>query len=185
MQAAILILAHDQPGHLARLVNRLDCDWARIFIHVDARADLPAFKKLIPAQKNIVILEDAHRTAVNWGGFSVVHATLNLMHRSLLCGEQFDRFCLLSGSDFPVKPLDFIRSALASDTEYIRIDRRLGPSDANSHTGNVRRCHFMDSALLKNRSWLQKLPRKLYGKIILYQGSQWWSLTGACVRHIM
>lgn len=185
MQAAILILAHDQPDHLARLVKHLQCDWARIFIHIDKKADGAAFKRLIPAQKNTVILEDPHRVAVTWGGFSVVRATLSLLRQSLACGEQFDRFCLLSGSDFPVKPLDFIRSALASDTEYIRIDRRLGPSDANSHTGNVRRYHFMDSGFLGKLSRLQKIPRKPYRKITLYQGSQWWSLTAGCVRHIM
>jgi len=184
MQTAILILAHDQPVHLARLVNRLTCDWARVFIHIDARTDVAAFKALVPARKNTVFLEGSQRIAVNWGGFSVVQATLNLLRRSL-AETEFDRFCLLSGSDFPVKPLDHIRSALDCDTEYIRIDRQLGPADANSHTGNVHRYHFMDSALLKNRAWLQKLPRRPWRGITLYQGSQWWSLTGACVRHVM
>ena len=95
MKAAILIIAHDQPVHLARLVESLSCDWTRIFIHIDRKADAAEFKKCIPEHKNIIILDDQYRIRVNWGGFSIVEALLNLLDVSLNSKERFARFCFL------------------------------------------------------------------------------------------
>lgn len=189
MKIAFLILAHDQPSHLAKLVNALTADCSRIFIHIDKKADIREFKKFVPEHTHPIYLGHCDRIDVHWGGFSVVEATLNLLNESLNFGEHFDRFCLLSGSDFPIRSLSDIEKHFNSKKEFMRIDRRLNNSDNNSHCKNVRNYHFMDSPFINKFQYanrlFQKIPRKSYDKISLFHGCQWFSLTNKCVKHVM
>ena len=182
MKAAILIMAHHQPARLAKLVEFLTCDWTRIFIHIDRKSDIAQFLKCIPKHQNITFIED--RIEVNWGGFSPVEATLNLLHASLQFGEDFERFCLLSGSDFPIKPLSEIKAAFNSEKEFMRIDRRLHLSENNKQVDFVKYFHFADSPFAKTTAPPPKISRKIYDKIDLYHGSQWWCLTFGCIKYI-
>ena len=185
MKMAILIMAHHQPAHLAKLVQMLSCDWTRIFIHIDRKVDIAEFIRLAPKHKNIRFLNINQRIRVFWGGFSQVRATLNLLNMALSSGEDFKRFCLLSGSDFPIKLLSHIKASFDTEKEFIRIDRRLGNTGNNFHCHNARYLHFMDSWFLRKVHVSGVMPRKVYNKIPLYQGAQWWSLTNGCVKYIL
>jgi len=178
-----MILAHHQPAHLAKLVNFLTCDWIHIFIHIDKKFEITQFVKSVPQNKNITFLDN--RIEVNWGGFSQVQATLNLLDASLQFGEHFDRFCLLSGSDFPIKPLNEIKATLNSEKEFIRIDRRLHLSENHNQVDFVKNFHFIDSPFVKTNAPPPKISRKIYDKIDLYHGSSLWSLTLGCIKYII
>ena len=104
----------------------------------------------------------------------MIKATLNLINRAIDSGEKFDRFCLLSGSDFPIKPLSKIKSAFDTDKEFIRIGRRLGDSDITTHWKAVRAVYFFDYSLIRDTRLSGAIPRKAYRKLTLYQGAQWW-----------
>ena len=192
MKTAILIMAHDQPKHLGELVKFLNCDWTRIFIHIDRKVDITEFQKYIPEEDGIIFLDNAFRINVNWGGFSQVKAMLNLLQISLDFGEQFDRFCFLSGSDYPIKSLGEINSAFDSKKEFMSIERRLDVSINDSHYKNIRYFHFLDSPILMSMNRLikkitgvePKIRRKTYKKNHLYHGSAYWSLTADCVKYI-
>ncbi len=180
---AYLILAHHQPTHLAKLVKSIHCDWVYIFIHIDAKFDILQFKQLIYEDKNIVFLKENQRIKVNWGGFSQITATLNLLKVALSLGVAFDRYCLLSGSDFPIKELSYIQTQFSSQREFIRIDRELGTSSHPKQSKKVTRFYFHDYPKLGG-NWLSGLvPRKLNGKIKLYHGSQWWALTAEFIKY--
>ena len=180
---AACILAHDQPRHLSELVSALRCDWIRVFIHIDKKADIAPFKALTSEDGSVVVfLSDDERIRVNWGGFSQIEATLSLLHASLNCGERFDRFCLLSGSDFPIKPLNAMRHGLNSRKEFMRVDRRLDASDDNSHCRYVR---FFISGISRLPRKLIKNPPDVYDRISLYHGSNWWALTEGCIEYIV
>ncbi len=181
MKIAILILAHNQPQHLAKLVEYLSCDWTQIFIHIDKKVDIADFQKSINKNRPI-FLDSEQRIRVNWGGFSVVQATINLLNVALHA-ENFDRFCLLSGADFPIKSLDEIKARFDSDYEFIQIGDRLDASH-NAYK-SVKYYHFRDSRFCKVANRLPKIPRKIYDKITLYKGAQWWSLTQNCVKYII
>lgn len=52
--------------------------------------------------RNVYIMEE-QREACNWGGFSIVNATLNAMRFAIDRGMQFD-YCLdVSGTSYPIK----------------------------------------------------------------------------------
>ena len=184
MRTAYLILAHHQPAHLANLVNSINCDWATTFIHVDAKSDILQFQRLIPEDKNICFLVGNQRTKVNWGGFSQVLAILNLLRAALSSGIEFDRYCLLSGADFPIKDISYIYTEFASQKEFIRIDRELGTSSKHRQSKNIKRLYFRDHPQFGGNLISGILPRSLNGKIGLYHGSQWWALTDQSIRYI-
>lgn len=184
MKTAFLILAHHQPAHLADLVEYLSAEWTSIFIHIDNKVNISEFEKQVREQKDINFLQGKDRVKVHWGGFSLLRATLNLIEAAQNSGEKFNRYCLLSGSDFPIKNLSHIRNAFESGREYIRIDRLLEQPGHNVHSGFVNAYHFYDyPSQIKMLSG--KLSRKIYNKIKLYHGSTWWSLTSGCVQYIM
>ena len=185
MKAAILIMAHRQPTHLAKLVESLLCDWAYIFIHIDKKVDISEFRRCISQHRNVIFVDYKNRVRVNWGGFSQVEATLSLLDASLNFEEHFDRFCLLSGSDFPIKPLSKIKAAFDSEIEYISIEKLLDDSNNNNHCKYVKYFYFRDSRLSSIINQLPKIPRRVYNNISLYWGSQWWALTHECVRYIL
>lgn len=190
MKVAYLILAHRQPGLVAGLVRALACDWASFFIHVDAKSDLAPFQRLLAAQAGVTWLTGARRVKVSWGGFSQVRATLNLLDAALAADRPFTRYCLLSGADFPIKPLAVIRERLVSDQEFMRVDHRLSGAGVvrDGLAATVRRYFFPDWPLprrIKLTLLSGKIPRRPYPGIPLYHGAQWWALTAACVRFVV
>jgi len=185
MKVAYLIVAHHQPNHLARLVNALDCEWSSFFIHIDKKFDIEKFRQFLPERKNIIFLELSDRRPVNWGGFSVVETVLFLLSRAYESDAVFDRFCLLSGDDFPIKSLNCIHDALDSNAEFMRIDKKLSGGGHNTHTRFVSYHHFTDSIVHEDQQLSGKIERKIYDRIDLYHGSAWWSLTRNCIDFII
>jgi hypothetical protein len=155
MKVAFLVTAYHQPLHLARLIRALDQPWARFFIHVDSKKDIGAFTTALAPSSKVSYLGPGQREKCIWGGFGLVQATLNLINAAITTGETFGRFCLLSGSDYPLR------------------DSETFDSRANYYS-------FRDYPLLSGISG--RIPRKKYRCTPLYGGSGWWSLTGSCVR---
>ena len=180
LSTAYLIMAHRQPSHLAKLIEKLDSSTCMFFIHIDAKVDDSAFKQLLLAQKNIVFID--HRHTVTWAGFSQVEATLALVHAALSFYAPFHRFCLLSGADFPLKSNSHIAAEFSSAKEFLRVDRKIGASEDNSHSRKVCFYWYIDAA---NKARSGTGPRKPYNKIALYQGAQWWALTRECIEYIL
>lgn len=184
MKTAFLILAHDQPAHLGRLVASLRCDWAQIFIHIDKKADITEFQRYLPQHKDVIVLDGRDRVRISWGGFNMVRATLNLLEVSLNAGTPFDRFCFLSGSDFPIKSLSEMQACFASNQEFMRIDRLVDAS--SSHYRNVQYLCIKDFPLPKSViSAVSRIRRKVSQKIPHYHGCSWWALTKDCVQYIV
>lgn len=185
MKVAFLILAHYQPEHLARLVHNLSADWNDIYAHIDRKADFGAFVSCIELSDNPVFLNAGRRIDVNWGGFSVVEAIISLISAAFESEQSYDRFCLLSGSDFPIKPLDEIRSEFASDVEFMRIDRCLASYEDTPHFKYISYHYFTDSKSSQDRGLSGMIGREPYQGIKMYHGSAWWSLTRKCVEYII
>ena len=99
MRLAYLILVHDKPVQLARLVNALDGDNATFHIHVDAKVNIEAFLGGLESRPNVHFIDG--RVVGQWMGFSLVSATLKLLRQAQ--GIGFDYCTLLSGADYPIK----------------------------------------------------------------------------------
>jgi hypothetical protein len=196
MAIAYLILAHERPRQLARLIEALDCEGVSFFVHVDRKTDIRPFLEKVPSRSNIHLLEDERRVSVYWSGYSTIAAILNLLRVARSSSIPFTRYCLLSGADFPIKNRIGIRDGLLCDTEFMRIDFRLDLSKPGPLADRLRYSHFYDVPALNPRTTrsrtllsliergLQAFPRRRLPDIPIYQGSAWWALTADCVDYI-
>lgn len=193
MTAAFLILAHRQPAQLRRLIARLAHPAAAVLVHLDAKADRAAFEGVLDSNARAAFLPDRQRVAINWCGFSMVRATLALLRAAYAAGAE--RFVLLSGADYPARPLPDILAQLAIDRELIAVDRRCDPAGDGWFDRCAYRRFFGDVPLLNPRAgaapWARigerlagRLPRRHY-ELPVYYGSAWWSLTRAAVGEVL
>ncbi|WP_294952842.1 beta-1,6-N-acetylglucosaminyltransferase [Sulfurovum sp.] len=186
MTIAFLLLAHHQPEHTGRLVRMLDDPRHHFFIHVDKQTDLSWFRKKATVKgENVHFLTDRNRFKINWGGFNMLKATLRLVETAWQSPLQFGRFCLLSGSDYLLKSQADMRTALAEDIEYIRIDRMLSDHQSDTHSHNIEHFFFPDNPILKSFRLSGRFHRRPYDGIALYHGSQWWALSRRAISFIL
>ena len=109
MRIAYLVLAHQRPRQLRRLVERLSGSQTRCYIHVDRRAP----KAVSGAVQNLAGVQLVEALTCRWGTFSLVQAILRCLYAAL-DDETFrcDVAVLLSGQDYPIKSQDEIRARL-------------------------------------------------------------------------
>ena len=105
MRLAYLILAHNTPNHLCRLVRALNSPNAVFFIHVDRKSTIRSYRDSL-SQPKVTFLED--RVDVYWDGFSRVDATIKLINESLNCSPESGYLVLLSASDYPLRSPTYI-----------------------------------------------------------------------------
>lgn len=97
MRFAYLIVAHGSFRLLEELIHVLDSSENDIFVHIDKKCgDINLHIKTQYSKLFFI-----NRIAVEWGGVSVIKATLNLLRESVK--GNYDYYHLLSGVDFPIK----------------------------------------------------------------------------------
>ena len=104
MKIAYLVLAHNNPRHLQRLVRALSSGSAGFFIHVDRKSSMGQFSGT--SGENVHFTRK--RIPVHWGEFSQVDAILVLLRAALAHPRGFDYFVLLSATDYPIQPVAYI-----------------------------------------------------------------------------
>lgn len=183
-----MILAHHQPNALVRLLDSLKAPWAHAFVHIDLKADREPFEQALRSRNDCTLLEKNLSVSIFWAGYSMVEATLRLLHRAYQHPQHFERFSLLSGVDLPIKPLDVIADRLSGSDEIIRVDRILDPLGKTDFDRRANRVYLGDGPLLNPRSKIPLLPRLVrrleavlpngpYPHLPIFYGPQWWSLT--------
>lgn len=189
MRQSILILAHKNFDHLQRLVDyfRDDCD---VFVHVDRKVVIPAESLAsILSMPQVKGLYQA--ISVNWGGFSVLESEMLLFEHALQTSEA-SMFHLISGQDYPIKPLDAFLDFFQrhDDRDYIEYKphpiRQWGdhffdryryyfPCDVENKQLLSRDAYIWASVRRQaEKGWVRD-PIQEYDT--LYKGSQWMSLT--------
>jgi hypothetical protein len=195
MKIAYLILAHNTPNHISRLIRALDSPHARFFIHVDLKSDIASFEGL--SRHNVTVLET--RIPVYWGEFSVVQATMNLIRAALREDDEPRYLCLLSASDYPLRNVSYIEGFFARQQgrEFINLIRmpnqsvdklldRLDhyrlqtPWNSSFVIHAVARLNDVNMRLLHFR----RDYRKALGTLVPFAGSQWWALSAGACRYI-
>lgn len=179
-RVAFLVLAHTNPFQIRHLVNRLETGGHKVFIHYDRRSgdDLSIIHdRLIP-----------QRISAFHGGFSLVRATLLLMHAAME-DSSYDYFMLLSGQCFPVNGNSWLVERLKGGKLFISYHRM--PVDLFAkRLDRLEHFYFEGSGLVRktvNRV-ARKLPKRDFVKgmsVWPYCGSQWWCLPNEVVKYIL
>jgi hypothetical protein len=120
MRIAFLILNHRPPTQLLRLIKvlRSELPDSPIIVHHDEfAADLS--RSLLDFDDNAFLLTTG--APISWGDFGVVDAYWQCL--SWICENvEFDWVVLLSGQDYPIKPLRMLAADLAATGADIVLD---------------------------------------------------------------
>ena len=116
------ILAHDSADATIRIIEALDEPSTKFVVHMDGKYEENYLKLKEYSSKNdrIMVLDDPYRVRVNWGGFSMVNATLQILNYIDRNDINFTHFVHMASTSYPIVSNQRIRNTLA---EY--------PVDAN------------------------------------------------------
>ena len=133
-----LVLAHRQPALLARLVARLWHPDDEIVVHVDRKVAQEPFRAALADLPGNVAL--AHeRFVCHWGGTGVLHATVSSM-RAFAARPGPTHLVVMTGQDYPIKPLATLRALLAGDPDATYLSWSAGdPGSSRTDPGESRR----------------------------------------------
>lgn len=164
---AVIILAHDKPAHLARLIAALSP--LRVYLHIDAQVPDALHEQMTAGLPERVEL--LRRVSTSWGGFGLVQAELAGYARALQ-ETTASHVILLSGSDYPLAGVDVIRATLAaypeqSFTSFVRL-----PNPEWAPYYGYDRFYFRQRAWRKHRLF-NPIPRRLPQGLTPAGGWQW------------
>lgn len=184
------IICHKLTNPLQFLITELSkSDNSIILIHVDKKSNISSFYEKFGSNKKVHFIQN--RIDVQWGGYSQIEATLEL----LKIAENFDYkyFSLLSGDDIPLKSVYEIEGTLnQSQVEYLGHDNIINPTPRVQYI--YPKCFFA-----KNKTIYQKVKCKIFhlmhnigllkqnldGIPKLYKGTSWFSLTKEAIVYIL
>jgi len=113
-----ILIAHQSPQQLKRLIDRLNDGNSYFYIHIDLKSDLSQFNIFNKDEKIQFIQE---RVNAIWGNYSIVQATLNCL-KHILMDNRSGFTILLSGQDYPLTGNNEITEFLESNKSYNFID---------------------------------------------------------------
>lgn len=116
-----LILAHRFPSQVKRLVERLQGDSAKFYIHVDIKTEIGQFQKLFDDRKDVIFLQE--RFACRWGTFGLTEATLSGVSEIDKEEKTFDHLVVLSGQDYPIRSKEEFIQFLGNNREKSFVHR--------------------------------------------------------------
>ena len=207
MKIAYIVLAHNNPKHLQRLVNRLSFDNSFFFIHIDKKKDLNSFSLILEESKNVAFIKK--REDGQWGDIGIVKATINALCEINDHVINFDRIVLLSGQDYPIKSNQEIVEFFSKNKEINFIEHTPFPVEKLTFGGLHRINHNSYNLLGKRHTFVPFKHNKglnlkgvalntllLFGHIFSKRrkvpyhlspqyGSQWWSITGEVNKAIL
>ncbi len=203
---AYLIMAHNEPALLKKLIKELDDSRADIYLHIDKKWKTAPVAELesICERSTLTIV---NRTNVSWGGDTQIKCELLLLKAATK--NKYQYYHLLSGVDFPLKTQDQINTFFdaANGAEFFKI------SDLNNENGlqtieyRIMRYWFFQNKIgnYKSKGNRITIGRILYGiekrlltlqKMLvinrlrkyphqIYKGSNWFSITDDLARYVL
>lgn len=149
MNHAFLIIAYNNPKLLARIVNRLKSHNHYIYIHIDYKSDIKAFKAVIPESDHLIYLSGANREKVYWGGLSLIMAEIHLMSVALFSDIKMDYLHLISGQDYPCRSNEDLDKFFEEHKgiSFLNFDKK---QSVSAHEWRYRKFHFNDLTYCDN-----------------------------------
>lgn len=197
MNLAYIVLAHQHPKLVVRLIKHLISHGSYVVLHYDINGGEEEFNQIRTELKGFdENVKYAKRIKVGWGEWSITQATLNALEKL----EDFlvypDYVHLTSGADYPIRPENELKEFLAinQSMEFIQavnITKENWVTGGLSHERYQYRHPFNWQKKKKLFDWnfklqkLLKLKRKFPKDLIPHMGSQWWTLTGKTCQGIL
>lgn len=188
---AYIILVHQNPNQLDRLINLINDTNSVWFIHIDKKVDITAFNYLTK-KENVFFVKK--REVCNWGGFSLVKATYNALEETYCFFKKQSiksyHCVLLSGQDLPIQTTKSINDFLETNKDVSFFNYWQLPHKnwwdggmfrvTNFYLFNVKKHKTLNTyinKLIKRLGFKKLLPinklNRLHKDFKLYGSSQW------------
>ncbi len=187
MKIAHIILTHEKPYQLQRLVAKLSHPNASIFIHVDLKKEMIDFS-VFDSVPNVYLIKN--RVNVKWGGFSMIQATLNSCKEVIESGISFDYVNLLSAQDYPIKSIRRIHQFLEANPGKAFMEFYSIKDVWTEAIPRLEKYHLTDFTF-KGNSRIEYIlnlllpKRKLPKGLIPVGRSQWFTITLEHVKYVI
>lgn len=193
---AYLIMIHEYTYVLQCLLESIDDDRNSIYIHIDGKAesDIEQKIRLVLVHSELIFVPCVH---VNWGGYSMIRAEMNLLRAATSRGS-YQYYHLLSGADLPLKTQDEIYEYFLNNSGLEFIDFQ---NKEFSFSDRIKYYYFFQDYISRNNiSYKYKILIKLQSIFIsvqkaicvnrnhdvMYQkGANWFSITDEFARLIV
>lgn len=113
IKVAHLLLVHQNPLQLKRLLLALNHPSVSFFIHIDRKCNPVDFESELKDFDNLHYIKPSFR--VNWGGYSIIEATLAGI-KCIMDEATFTHINLLSGADYPVATPNYLIEFLSNNS---------------------------------------------------------------------
>lgn len=194
VKVAFLMQCHKNPEQINLLLEALNHPMVDVFVHVDKKSQ--AIKDKITQRAGVYILPEQQCVDVQWAQYSQVEATLQLLRAAVNRGG-YSHYWLISGQDYPLRPMDNILDFLEANQEANFIEcSQIKPFNKRNDV------YFPNSVIgrklwqkvLKNLwiygtgGWNKTFPifkRKAPDDFKYWFGSQWWCLNSTTAQWII
>ncbi|GAA3928503.1 glycosyltransferase [Chitinophaga oryziterrae] len=112
MRVAHIIIFHKDPGAIERLIKVLQHPNFDFYLHLDKKVDIEPFAYLSDLPNTHFVID---RKTVRWGGFSQLEALIASLDQIFNGNKKYDFINLLSGQDYPIKPVAEINDLLSDN----------------------------------------------------------------------
>lgn len=109
MRIACIIMGHKNPQQIERFIKKFDLFSFDFFLHIDKKINLEPFQYLARVPRVQFV---QHRVKIRWASYNFVHATLLSMKEVLNGATKYDFISIMSGQDYPIKPVSELYSIL-------------------------------------------------------------------------
>ena len=180
---AYVISAYKNLGQVVRLAERLTVERSTVLVHVDKKTEVREFQRFAKAITGLPTVHLLERHTCNWGGFGHVQATLKGINALLESDAEFSHLVLLTGQDYPIKPLSAIERFFDEHGESSFMSYNALPSEWWSPRGGLDRIEY--------RHWRTRrvhicLPvkRAFPAGLEPFGGGAYWMLSRACTEYV-
>lgn len=190
LRHAFMIIAHEKPMVLKRLVKALDHPLNDIFIHIDKKCDIEKFD-VVAYDSEVIFLDN--RVDGRWGDYSLVEIEMQLIEKALEYG-MYDYLHLISGVDYPIKSMQEIHSFCSRNKgrEFIGFAQNVTDREVKWRSQH----YFIFSKEFKDAILFKRIVRALFVRVQtivgyrrysskVMKGSQWWSITSNFAGYIL
>jgi len=196
LKISFIIIAHQHPAIVLRLVNALTEAGHTVALHYDKKADREDYRTLEKAFAGNPAVRLARRVKVHWGEWSICEATLNCIDEIAAAGWEPDYVYYASASDYPIRSSDELVAFLTRNNgkefiEGVPSDKQRwvkgGPQEERYQYHfwfNWRDQYQLASFSLDMQKRLG-LKRKFVLGLEPHMGSQWWVLTWKTLQRVM
>jgi len=122
MKVAHIILVHNKPLQLKKLLKSLEHADCKAFVHLDRKCNFQDFAFL---EKHSFVELISDRQNVTWGGFSIVKAIMASIRQIVKSPVKYDYINLISGQDYPLKSPEAFMSFLEKNPGKVFMEYHL------------------------------------------------------------